>query len=102
MDAKQISLMFKALSDEVRVNIMLQLMSGEQCACNLMKEQKLTQPALSHHMKIMCSSGLVEGRRIGRWMHYALSEQGTYHAQQFVQKLNKVSKRDPFEDLWCC
>ena len=102
MDAKQISLMFKALSDEIRVNIMLQLMEGEQCACNLTKVQKLTQPALAHHMKIMCASGLVESRRIGRWMHYALSLQGTYQAQQIVQKLNKASEKAPFESLWCC
>ena len=51
MDSKQISMMFKALSDEMRVEIMLQLMGGEQCACQMMKERKLTQPALAHHME---------------------------------------------------
>lgn len=102
MEAKQISLMFKALSDEMRVNIMLKLMEGEQCACNLMKELKLTQPALSYHMKIMCASGLVESRRIGRWMHYALSLQGTHQGQQIMQKMHKASEKDPFEGLWCC
>ena len=102
VDARQVSLMFKALSDEARVNIIYQLMEGEQCACNLLKKQKLTQPTLSYHMQILCKSGLVESRRIGRWTHYALSSEGMTEAQKIVQMMARATQTDPFENPSCC
>ena len=39
VDSKRVSMMFKALSDEVRVKILCQLMESEQCACYLLKKQ---------------------------------------------------------------
>ena len=41
VDSKRVSMMFKALSDEVRVKILCQLMENEQCACYLLKKQKI-------------------------------------------------------------
>jgi len=65
MDPQKTSLMFKALSDEIRVKFIMELMDGEKCACDLLKNLHLTQPALSHHAHILCASGLVETKRIG-------------------------------------
>jgi len=102
LDTKRVSMMFRALSDEVRVSIIRQLMKGEQCACHLLKEQKLTQPTLSYHMQILCKSGLVESRRIGRWTHYALSLEGMTEAQKIVQMMARATQTDPFENPSCC
>jgi ArsR family transcriptional regulator, arsenate/arsenite/antimonite-responsive transcriptional repressor len=53
----------KALADETRVKIFDMLSKGELCACNILEEFNITQPTLSYHMKILCDSGLVNGRR---------------------------------------
>ena len=66
----------KALADENRLAIMLALQHGEKCGCVLLEELNITQPTLSHHMKILCDSGLVASRKDGKWMHYSLSLEG--------------------------
>ena len=72
MDEKRISAIFKAFCDENRIRIIKQLRSGEKCACKLLDEINVTQPTLSHHMKILCDSGIVIGRKEGKWMQYSL------------------------------
>ena len=66
----------KALADENRLAIMLSLQHGEKCGCVLLEELNITQPTLSHHMKILCDSSLVNARKEGKWMHYSLSKEG--------------------------
>jgi ArsR family transcriptional regulator len=66
----------KALADENRLAIMLSLQHGEKCGCVLLEELNITQPTLSHHMKILCDSNLVNARKEGKWMHYSLSKEG--------------------------
>ena len=66
----------KALADENRLAIMLALQHGEKCGCVLLEELNITQPTLSHHMKILCDSELVASRKEGKWMHYSLSPEG--------------------------
>lgn len=80
---------FKALSDENRIHILEILRSGEKCACKLLEELNVSQPTLSHHMKILCDSGIVESCKEGKWMHYKISKSGIDNA---VQLLNEVAK----------
>jgi len=63
----------KALSDETRINIFDMLAQGELCACKILEEFNITQPTLSYHMKILCDSGLVSGRKDGVWMKYSIN-----------------------------
>jgi len=63
----------KALSDETRINIFDMLAQGELCACKILEEFNITQPTLSYHMKILCDSGLVSGRKDGVWMKYTIN-----------------------------
>ena len=67
---------FKALADENRLAIMKLLQHGEKCGCVLLEELKITQPTLSHHMKILCDSDLVAGRKEGKWTYYSISPEG--------------------------
>ena len=76
MDNKRMAVMFKAFCDENRLKILQLLRDGEKCACKLLEEMQITQPTLSHHMKILCDSGVVVGRKEGKWMHYSISEEG--------------------------
>jgi ArsR family transcriptional regulator len=70
------ALLMKALGDETRVKIFDMLSCGELCACRILEEFKITQPTLSYHMKILCDSGLVDGRRDGVWMKYSINKNG--------------------------
>lgn len=66
----------KALADETRVRIFDMLSDGELCACRILEDFHITQPTLSYHMKILCDSGLVRGRRDGIWMKYSINKTG--------------------------
>ena len=63
---------FKAFADPTRLEIVDMLSSGELCACKILEQFKITQPTLSHHMKILCDCGLVNGRKEGKWTYYSL------------------------------
>ncbi len=78
---------FKAFCDENRLRILEQLQSGEKCACTLLDRLTIGQSTLSHHMKILIDSGVVEGRKDGKWMHYSLSDKGTQMAAETLGRL---------------
>ena len=84
---KKMALVFKALSDENRIRILKLLRGGEKCACKLLEELSISQPTLSHHMKILCDSGLVTGRREGKWMHYSICCDGGMHLRGLMKEL---------------
>ena len=65
---------FKAFCDENRIRIIKLLRSGEKCACKLLETLNITQPTLSHHMKILCDNGIVNVRKEGKWSHYSYSD----------------------------
>ena len=70
------ALVFKALADENRLHVVEILAGrGETCACELLDELDVTQPTLSHHMKVLCDCGIVRCRREGRWRHYSVDSQ---------------------------
>lgn len=70
---KNVAAMFKALGDENRIRILKMLRKGETCACRLLEELSISQSTLSHHMKILCDAGIVNGRRDGKWIHYSIN-----------------------------
>ena len=91
---------FKALCDENRIRILKLLQSGEKCACVLLDDLQITQPTLSHHMKILCDSDIVMGRKDGKWTHYSISPEGAAYAVKCLQELTKVTCTD--ENKSCC
>ena len=100
MDEKQIASMFKALCDENRIRILKLLQSGEKCACVLLDDLQITQPTLSHHMKILCDSDIVVGRKEGKWTYYSISSDGASAAIGCLQELTKVTSAT--KDKPCC
>lgn len=78
---------FKALADENRIRILKLLSSGEKCACKLLEELNITQPTLSHHMKILCDAGIVVGKREGKWMYYSICCDGVKTVREQLQEL---------------
>lgn len=72
MDYRNDAKLFKALSDENRLQILAQLNNEEKCACVLLEKLAISQPTLSHHMRILADARLVECRKEGKWMYYSL------------------------------
>src|SRR6266487_5349761 len=64
---------FKALADPTRVAIINSLSAADEvCVCNLTDAFDLSQPTISHHLKILREAGLVESTRRGTWAYYRL------------------------------
>ncbi|MEZ4358005.1 MAG: metalloregulator ArsR/SmtB family transcription factor [Eubacteriales bacterium] len=91
---------FRALCDPNRLMIIDMLKSGEKCACKILAELNIVQSTLSHHMKILCDSGLVNGRKQGKWMHYSLNKQGFDIAMEILLKIEEPIKQ--VEDKCAC
>ena len=76
--------LFKALADTNRLMIVDMLSCGELCACKILEGFQITQPTLSHHMKILCDCGLVSGRKDGKWTYYSLNESVVEGLKEFL------------------
>ena len=84
---KERAKVFKALCDEKRQRIMELLQSGEKCACVLLEQLDMPQSTLSYHMKILCESGIVEGRDEGKWTYYHISPEGRQKAISLLTEI---------------
>lgn len=78
---------FKSFCDENRISILHLLQDGEKCACKLQEDLSISQPTLSHHMRILCDAGIVNARKEGKWTHYSLNFQGGAEALSLLQEL---------------
>ena len=71
--AEQVAPLMKALGDPVRLRLMSLVAShdgGEACVCNLNDAFDLSQPTISHHMKVLHEAGLVDREKRGTWVYY--------------------------------
>ena len=100
MDERNAALIFKAFCDENRIRIVKMLRNGEKCACKLLEALNVTQPTLSHHMKILCDSGIVVGRKEGKWMYYSISKDGARIAEELLREITSVTC--DCENKSCC
>jgi ArsR family transcriptional regulator len=81
------AMIFKAFCDENRLLIIDMLRSGEKCACKILENLQISQSTLSHHMKILCESGMVESRTEGKWTHYSINVDGIRQAKAILEKI---------------
>ncbi len=73
IDSVRAAELFHALSDTIRVDVVVLLLDGERCVCELMEELDLAQSRLSWHLKTLSDAGIITGRREGRWNYYSLN-----------------------------
>lgn len=74
-EAAELAAAFKALGDPVRLKLLSMIAShenGEECVCALTSAFGLSQPTISHHLKILRLAGLVGCERRGTWVYYWL------------------------------
>ena len=103
MNAIDVALICKALGDANRLEIVKMLSDGEKCGCKLLERFEITQPTLSHHMKILVECGLVNARKEGKWQHYSLNntthkENKIYTLPYIIYTVSSISLCSPLCD----
>lgn len=94
MDYKENAKIFKAFCDENRLRILESLKTGSKCACILLESLDISQSTLSHHMKILVESGIVETEKDGKWTYYSISNQGSIIAKQLLEDITSVNEQN--------
>lgn len=98
----EIAKVFKAFCDENRLQILEMLCSGEKCACKLLDELRIGQSTLSHHMKILCDSGVVQGRKDGKWVQYSIDPAGAERAKRLLAQQVALTTLCDHNQEGCC
>lgn len=93
MNESELALICKALGDENRVQIIKMLTGGELCACKILDAFNITQPTLSHHMKILTDCNLVNWRKEGKWTYYSINSRKFSEFKSAVSKLSGEAVR---------
>jgi len=73
--AAGLALVFKALADPVRLRLVSLIgahQGREVCVCELTEAFDLTQPTISHHLKVLREAGIIDSERRGTWVYYWL------------------------------
>jgi ArsR family transcriptional regulator len=87
--AAELATVFKALGDPTRVAIVNRLAAApEVCVCDLTAAFALSQPTISHHLRLLRQAGLVEAERRGTWAFYRL-------VPEAIERLERVFAAAP-------
>ena len=73
--ASGLAQVFRALGDPVRLRLVSLIgahQGGEACVCDLTAAFSLTQPTISHHLKVLRQAGIIDSERRGTWVYYRL------------------------------
>ena len=69
--ADRIATLMKALADPIRLRLMSLIAAADElCVCDLLGPFDVSQPTISHHLKVLRSAGLVDSERRGTWVYY--------------------------------
>ena len=93
---------FRAFCDETRLSVLGLLQNGEKCACVLLEKVAVGQSTLSHHMKILVDSGIVNARKEGKWTYYSINSRNSKAAVSLLKQLTTVSGIDSIISKRCC
>lgn len=77
----------KALGDPTRLDLVIEVASSENseaCVCDLTDVAGLTQGTVSHHLRVLVESGILEREQRGKWAYFSLSASG----KELVKNLN--------------
>lgn len=93
MSYKELSALLKTLSDPSRLEILDLLSCGELCACDLLEHFHFSQPTLSHHMKSLVDSALVNTKKEGNKRIYQLNHELFNNITQHLRDINTSNQR---------
>ncbi|MFB6876439.1 ArsR/SmtB family transcription factor [Streptomyces sp. NPDC056323] len=93
--AAELAKVFKALGDPVRLRLLSMIASrngGEICVCDLTPAFDLSQPTISHHLKLLKQAGLITSERRGTWVYYRLLPATTDQLAQVLARPGSPSR----------
>ena len=89
------SVVFKVLSEPIRLQIIDILSCGELCACDILINLSISQPTLSHHMKALIDSGLVTAHKHATWMYYSINYENVKKLHRYIDSLANPKENCP-------
>ncbi len=84
MPDKDIVKMLKALADPNRLTILEMIGNDELCSCKLLENLDISQPTISHHLRILSESGLIVGRKEAQWIHYSINRENLAKVRDYI------------------
>lgn len=75
-EAEQVASLLKAIADPTRLQLVSFIngsANSESCVCNLTEPLGLTQPTVSHHLKVLTDAGLIDREKRGTWVWYSIN-----------------------------
>jgi ArsR family transcriptional regulator, arsenate/arsenite/antimonite-responsive transcriptional repressor len=96
MNMREFMTVTKALADENRVRMLLSLKSGELCVCQITELFGLAASTTSKHLSILYQARLVDSRKDGRWIYYALpGKEAPAATREAIRWAEKALTEDP-------
>lgn len=87
---------FRALADPARLQLLsLVMASGSACICDLVEPVGLSQPTVSHHMKVLVDAGLLRRERRGRWVHFSVVAEALRELGELLVAVDEEQPRHP-------
>jgi ArsR family transcriptional regulator, arsenate/arsenite/antimonite-responsive transcriptional repressor len=93
LNVSRVAELCNALADEARVEIVVRLLDGEKCVCDLMDALDAAQSRLSYHLRVLKDAGLVTDRREGRWSYYTLERAAFIEVEELLSTLRPKASR---------
>lgn len=96
---KELTNIFKALSDETRLRIIKLLEHGELCVCDVVAALDMVQPKVSFHLRILKEAGILKGRKDGKWIHYQIDDTDIFMRLLILSVFERIPKSLLNEDI---
>jgi len=87
---KDMTDVFKALTDETRLRILKLLEYGELCVCEIVASVNIVQPKVSFHLRTLKRAGLVKDTKHGKWTHYRLDDSDIFKRFLLIGVLERI------------
>ncbi|MCL1593168.1 MAG: metalloregulator ArsR/SmtB family transcription factor [Actinomycetia bacterium] len=92
-DALEMATRLKALADPTRLRLFSLVASQEQqCACDLTEPLHVSQPTVSHHLKVLTDAGLLNREQRGKWAYFSVSAEALEDLARFLDPAELVSQ----------
>ncbi len=96
---------FKAFSNEVRLQVLEFLLEGEMCVSGIVSKLNVTQPTVTQHLRILQELGVVKSKKLGYWMHYSIDKDGIQKVKnelkKFIENLHTRKGKREFCESEC-
>lgn len=87
METREVSKIAKALSEPKRLEILLLISNNEMCANKILEQFDITQPTLSHHMKLLTECNLINVRKEGKLCYYSTNKNTINEVIEYLKNI---------------